>query len=607
MDLQFPELSPRYGEDPKTGSEPGWDTRYEASVRSWANAAYEEAEYDRNQSDELKHLGDYLNYIHGKQWSGNRPSYKSKPVNNKVWDNFWELVGLLTDIKPIMDVRSTNTDKPYQDAGPVINKGIKSWALNNDYDMTLALNIAYAILTTSFQKWQWNPELYNNQGDIESVPLGPNELLPLKAKKDVQSALAWIREEDVNLGWLKRRYPTRAHLVSPNRDGSTYTIKAQAPAHVPAMLWDMMNEGMRRMIGGQPQVKSSAFPTAKYREYWFKDYVTNTADVPVWMGQYNWKYKVNPGKPLYPRGRLICRASDVTLYDGPNPYFHGMYPFTMLRLNVVPWQIYGMSDIKNWINLQDILNQILAGVIDMIKRNVNPGFFAPKNAFSEAVWQGLDFSKPGEKAAYSQSATHEPKFAPAPVMPGYVLSVYQAIERTLDQQSGKAFANQLAGKKQVPGSDTLDSMNMMRTTHIRLKGRNIETFIRDGGQLIVPTMIQFYTEKRRLTLLGKDGRVVSDLDWDPGTMIPAGTAPDEFVKQFRFYVQPGSLLNTEKRQKIQDAMILRRGGDLSRKTLFRIIDEGLDADKEEQEILRERKAMVPALPVKGHGKKGAAV
>ena len=264
-----------------------------------------------------------------------------------------------------------------------------------------------------------------------------------------------------------------------------------------------------------------------------------------------------------------------------------------------------MSDVRHWISLQDILNQILAGIIDMIKRNVNPGFFAPKNAFSEAVWNTLDFSKPGERAAYSQQTTHEPKFAPAPVMPGYVMQVYSMIEKTLDQLVGRAMAQALAGKKQVPGSDTIESMNFMRTTSTRLKGRNIETFIRDSGTLMVPSALQFYTDRRRMALLGPNGMTSADFDWDPGTMVPSKIPPEEFVKGFRFFVQPGSLLNTEKNQKIMNARALRMSGDLSRKTFFRILDEGLDAEQEEKEILRERQAQVAVMPPKGHGgKKG---
>lgn len=591
------------GEDPKTGTEPSWDPLYERSVREWTNAAYEEAEYDRKKDPEIKKVGDYIDYIEGRQWKGNRPSYKSKPVNNKVADNFWETVGLLSDVKPIMDVRPTNSDKAYGEAGQVINKGIKSWALTSDWDLRLAYTIAYAVLTTGFHKYQWNPELHQGQGDMEAVPLGPNDLLLLKPKFDLQSSLAVIRDEEINLGWLKRRYPTRAHLIVPDATSSSYTIEAQAPAHIPPMLWDLMSEGMRRMIGGQAQTKTSAFPTARYREFWFRDFSTNTSNVPVYMGKYNWRYQVLPGRPLYPRGRLICKAGNVVLHDGPNPYWHGQYPFTMLRLNVVPWRLYGLSDVRQWIALQDILNQILAGIIDMIKRNVNPGFFAPKNAFSEAVWNNLDFSKPGERAAYNQQAVHEPKFAPAPVMPGYVMTVYSMIEKTLDQLVGRAMASALAGKKQVPGSDTIDSINSLRSTPIRLKGRNIETFMRDAGTLLVPSMLQFYTDKRRMTLLGPGGMTTADFDWDPGTMVPAGMNPEEFIKGFRFFVQPGSLLNSEKRQKIMDARALRMSGDLSRKTFFRIIDEGLDADQEEKEILRERKAMVPMIPPKGHGGK----
>lgn len=605
MDLHFPEVSARLGEDPKTGSDPAWDSRYENAARAWCNAAYEEAEFDQRNNQELKNLGDFIDYIEGRQWKGNRPSYKSKPVNNKINDNFWELIGLLTDIKPVMTVKSSNTNKQFLEAAPILNNGIKAWALNNDYDLRLGMTVAHAVLTTGFQKWQWNPDLEFGEGDIEALPLGPKDLLLLKPQHDLQSSLAVIRDTPVQLGWLKRRYPTRAHLVTPDRNGSSYTVEPEAPSHIPAMLWDLMSDGIKRTIGGNSQTKSSAFPMARYREFWFKDYSTNTSDADVWMGKFNWRYRVASGRPLYPRGRLICMGGNTILSDGPNPYWHGKYPFSMLRLNVVPWSSYGLSDVRQWMNLQDILNQILAGVIDMIKRAVNPGFFAPKNAFSEAVWQNLDFSKPGERVGYSQSAGHEPKFAPAPQMPGYILNVYQMIEKALDNLSGKAMANALAGKKQVPGSDGIESLQMMRATPIRLKGRNVETFMRDGGMMLVPNMIQFYTEKRRMTLLGQTGTASADFDWDPGTLVPAGIPPEQFVKGFRFYVQPGSLLNTDKRQKIQDAILLRRGREISRKTLFRVIDEGLDHTAEEKELAREQQAAPQAPPPKGKGGGGA--
>jgi hypothetical protein len=608
MDLKFPEVPARYGEDPKApGREPEWDSRYEAAVRQWTTAAYEEADLDRRSNEELKRLGQFIDYIEGQMWKGNRASYKSKPVNPKVGDNFWELHGLLTDIKPIMDVKSGNGDKAYVEAAAVINKGIRAWAYKNRYNARLALNVCWGILTSSFCKWQWNPDLAHEEGDLEAKVYGPKDVLLLKPDVDdpVQSSLCLIGERPVSLSWLKKKYPTRGHLAVADMKYSAYTTPTQAPAHVNSLLWDVMSPAVKYKIGGQPETKASSFPMALHQEFWFPDYQTNVSNVTVTMGKGNWKYEVKPMGRLYPRGRVITKAGGHVMEDQCNPYWHGQKPFTMLRLNVVPWSVYGSSDVKNWIHLQDIMNQILAGVLDMIKRAVNPGFFAPRNAFTETVWASIDFAKPGEKAAYSPNAAHEPKFAPAPNLPGYVMQAYQIVERALEQMSGKSAANQMMGKKQIPGSDGIEAIQMMRTTPVRVKSRNIEGFIEDGGNLMVPNMIQFYTEKRRMSMMGRSGTTDADFDWDPGTIIPAGTPPQEFIRAFNYHVKPGSLLATEKRGKIMDALQLRKQGDLDRKTLFRIIDEeGLDVEEVEKNLKKEMQEKIAMMPQKGgKGKK----
>lgn len=600
MDLRFPEVVARIGENE------AWSSSYEAAAREWTNAAYEEAELDRKGNEELKHLGKFIEYIEGQMWKGNRASYKSRPVNPKVGDNFWELHGLLTDIKPIMDVKSGNKDSKYQEAAEVINKGIRAWAFKNNYSGSLALSVCWAILTSSFCKWQWNKRLNHDKGDLEAVPLGPNDVLLLKPeiRDPVQSALCCIMERPVSLGWLKREFPTRGYLATADMKYSSYTTPTQAPPQISSLLWDVMNEGIKRKLGGQPVAKNSAFPMGVLQEFWFRDFTTNTSNSEIEMGKYNWKYKVKPGGLLYPRGRLICKAGGHVMADEPNPYWHGRYPFTMLRLNVVPWSVFGSSDVKNWIHLQDILNQILAGVIDMIKRAINPGFYAPRNAFSPTTWETLQFDQPGVKAAYSPNIAHEPKFVAAPVLPGYVMQTYQMIERAMETMSGKAAGNQMMGKKQIPGADGIEAIQSMRTTPVRGKSRNIETFIEAGGNLMVPNMIQFYDEPRRMSMMGRAGSTAADFDWDPGNMIPAGTKPEEFIRAFNYHVKPGSLLATEKRGKIADAMGLRRQGDLSRRTLYAIIDEeGLDVDQEEKYLKKEVQDKIALMPPKGKGKK----
>jgi len=63
--------------------------------------------------------------------SKRRPSYRSSPVDNRVWDLTWELVSTLTDIRPVFEVRETDPD----------NKAKKSLCHKIDADDALLVAI----------------------------------------------------------------------------------------------------------------------------------------------------------------------------------------------------------------------------------------------------------------------------------------------------------------------------------------------------------------------------------------------------------------------------------------------------------------------------------
>lgn len=601
----FPTLTPRYGVDPDNDREdynPG--DEYEKKTRYWLEASYEEAKYELSQNEEVKTVGRYVDYLLGKQWPAGRPTYRAAPVDNRIWRLMWELVALLTDIRPMFEIRaSENQYKPQAD---MLNNVTRSWWLNSDADMNLAMVIIYALLTTGYSKLCWNPELRNMEGDFEILPLGPNDILPLKARNQLQDAQAMIYQTVRPLGFFRNRYPLRGHLVQPDPAYSRYATTPDRPGHVPMMIYDSLSPAMKRILKGQDKVMESTYPEALYREFWIKDWTYNESNRTVLMGEKgtNWCYSVKPGERLYPRGRLLIMGGRVLLYDGPNPYWHGEFPFHAMRMNIVPWQFMGLSEFSPLLPLQDIINNVLAGVLDAVKKAVNPGFYAPKNAFGESQWTSLDWGMPGFKAAYSPQAAQKPEFAPAPVLPAFVLQVLGLASREMDQSSGIQAIDAALQKKQVPGFDTLESIKQAKQTPIRLKERNIEVFLRGMGSQNVWNIFQFYTAKRRMYMLGDKGLTFEDFDWDPGTCVPAGTRPEDHARRFQFLIKPGTLLNLDRDKKAMLFLRLRAEGDLSRKTLFAGLDVGLDQAEEEKELLRERTAGVPmVMPAKGHEKK----
>ena len=130
-------------------------------------------------------------------------------------------------------------------------------------------------------------------------------------------------------------------------------------------------------------------------------------------------------------------GGDVVLYDGPNPHWHGRFPFAALRINQIPWSWFGVSELRNQIPLQDVMNHLMAGILDMIKRAVAPPAQIASNAFPDAKLKNMDLNQPGLKAAYNAAAGPNPiQYAPVPQLPQYVFQALNWAKAELSDQTG---------------------------------------------------------------------------------------------------------------------------------------------------------------------------
>ncbi len=581
---------------------------YSAQIRQFCNSAYEEAKRNNEDAEEMKQMNTYLDYLSGMQWKGQVPAHRAKPVTNRMRRLFWETVGLLTDIRPIFEVHAIDKTEIYSRTQDILNRITRAWALMTNFDVKLSMVTMYAMLSTGYAKIEWDPFADSGRGDIVILPVSPLSLLQLGADNDIQEAELVIYRRVVTLEFLRRKYPLTGYAVQPDANYSKFEMNSSAPAHISPQLFMSLSPGMRRKIGQAAEQTFSVFPKAELREFWLRDSTVNKSNKPVLVGKKdtNWCYEVQPNQPLYPRGRVIVMANNVILDDQPNPYWHGRYPFAMLRLQAVPWQFHGESVIKPWMSMQDVINQIIGGVLNMVKLAVSPPLLAPKNAFSPEAWKGLDMSRPNEKAQYSANSPHRPEFRPPPNVPAYVLQLNSIVSQEMDMSSGASAVADAARKKQIPSGDSLEQLQNARNTPIRMMGRSIEGFIGDLGMLFIPCVLQFYTAERRVELLGSQGMTPADFDASPGTLVPAGMEPEAYARKFKFKIERGSLLSTQRMERVNYAMKLYMAKAMSLRELYRILDINVDVDRMIQEMLEEAKlrAVVSPTPAKGQKKAG---
>jgi hypothetical protein len=563
--------------------------------RDWLGAALDEADSFQRDSRELQDLPRDILYLMGDQWPTRRPSYKASPVNNRLLRSMEATVAILTDISPDYEVKAN--DDTFDDQAKLLTKTIKYWWKKNDVDFQLAMAVIYAYLTTGFLRIVWNRLAANGKGDFQVFPLSPYDLKPIGPAHNFQDWEGCIYEAIRPVAWFRRNFPGPGSLVTPDLNLTRYAKPLQRPrANMGMSQFEMLSPQAQRWIGQPREFGESALAQSWYREFWVRDYSINTSGNIVKMGTpgSNWYYEVKPNGPLYPRGRLIITGgADLTvMYDGPNYFWHGRFPFIPIRLKPVPWQFYGLSELRTKIPLQDIVNTILAGVLDMIKKAVNPPLLFPDNAFSDAVKNQLDPSMPNAKIGYNPMAASPPEYGNPPIVPSYVQNTLMYTQNEQDDDSGLLDLGGLARKKVTPAGDTLQGLKESQQTIMRLRGRYITLAIRDLGEQMTPNIIQFYPLGRRMWLFGRHGVTYQDV-WDSSkaTMIPVGRNPSDHAASFPFEIMDSSLLNLNKNDDQMLAMALRRQGDMDRETLFQKLDLSQIYEQVERNLEKEHAQM----------------
>jgi hypothetical protein len=556
----------------------------------WCDSIYDEASVELNQNEEIVNIDKHIKYLMGKQWPDKRPTYKASPVANRTWPNLIQLVSYLTDIRQSFEVQAKN--RQYNDTSRKINDMAKSWFIDQDVDMTTAMVIIYSALTVGYARQVWNQELNGGEGDIELTACGPLDVIPIKPSHTLQGAYGLIYEKPMPLSWFAQNYPLFGDLVQPDEQYSRYRGKSSTFSQ--QSFW-YLGAAYRRLFGlSENPTVSSGIPMGRYREFWLRDYSVNTSSNDVYVGDMSKGigYMVKPRGRLYPRGRLVITGGKVGLYDGPNPHWHGRFPFAALRINQVPWQWPGISEFRNQVPMQDVMNNILAGILDMVKKAVNPPVSAPLNAFSESMRKTMDPNMPGARLYYNPSAGQPPTWSQVAQLPGFVFQTLMYAREELTNQTGFIDQGSLSSKKIIPSADTMEQLGQSQQTLVRLKVRYIEAFFREIGEQYIANSFQYYRTSRRILTAGMGGLMWTDWTWNPSEICPEPLDLTQHWKTFKWTILPGSLLKSSRDSEKAVAMNMRRQGDMDRRNLFKVMDMEPLIDSVEQNLKAEGKDVI---------------
>ena len=555
----------------------------DSRVLGWLREAIQEG--DRlNQSDpSYDKFEQGLRYVGGEQRldpSADRIPYLPRIQINQTRKAVQAHTSALTDIKPLFGYKTPN--KAYEFQSHLLNQLTVAWWVNTMADLELGNCVKYALAGgTGDLKVEWDPSagLGGNHALIASDPRDTLAVRPSQ-QRNLQLWQGVVLREEHTVNVLRNLFPAKAYLFKDSPDSLLDTLKGRFRRVVTAIISPAADtlSGLNRATHSS---KARSGQTLLYRCY-LNDQTRNLTNKPVTMGDpnSNWAYVVQPGDYLYPRKRLIVATPDAIISDGPNPYWHGMFPVTRLKLWELPWHFLGLSILHDLFPIQDAINETANDIKLGLKQHMEPQIAFDRTAVSEATMKLYDPRKPGARIKLNPTAGEGFKKLEGP--PPQVLQLghelLQSLIGTFQDLAGVANLQQLLELRQLPSGDTLRQYYEALTPELRQEGRMLEAFLRDVGEMTKVNTFQFMSAKKRVMLLGDAGLALNDFDYDPDTLVPALTPEDPgytkeldkalprdrraqfFHQQFIFTVAPNSILAMHAQEEKMTRLQLARMG-----------------------------------------------
>jgi hypothetical protein len=532
---------------------------------------------------------------------------------NQTSKAFFDMASGMTDIKPFWEYRTYN--KRFEDQCSIYGHLSEHTWITRQMDMSFFNCVQYAISCgTSYLEPYWDTAIE----DFRAEAWDPRDVLPIRPtpSPSIQDCYGVITRKARTVNHLRYlakvvyERPDLLKYIQADRDG-TASGASLRNTRVGALLQKLGDSPFKqRLFGDSSQRDVPRVPMADLFTVYVDDQTENESSKDVHMGAFdkdgkpknNWSYTVAPGDRLYPRKRMIvfCSGLPEPFYDGPSPWWHGLYPYPKLTLDPVPWSFLGKAPLWDLLPLNKALNRLLRVYDDWCERLARPDVWADKTVISEHGINKIDTRRAGKRIRVNPTTGKSGlQFVGPDPLPADFWKGIEYYEAKIKELSGSQDLSSMMKMGQMPSPDTVEQLMEAMSLTWRMRSRVIEVFMREYAQMMAYNFAQFYTLPRRMTILGASGVTKEDFDFDPGSLVPDFVDPEdfnddgtvnqkaldrgplprldrskEFLRQFSFHVAPGSLLAASEMQKKMLMLQLSRAGLVDHWTLMDTLGVG---------------------------------
>lgn len=553
----------------------------QSRVLGWVREAVQEGDHFLKQQIGYNLVEPTIRMILGNDRGELRSGELSQVVDNEFGNIALQLSAALTDVKPSWEFKTANP--AYERQSTILNKLSYHWWLMRRIDRVFNDAIKYALAAGSgYIHTVWDPTIQ----DLVSYAEHPLDVLPIRPSpggQSIQDCFAVIIRREKTVNELRARWPHKASEIKATRDGSDANPEDQnAAARIIQALnkspWTRYREFLSKAVAN---FAGGVIPVTDQYTCYIHDPSINRSSETRLMGPWNaegtsplvnWAYDVKPGQKLYPRGRTVVATPLVTLYDGPSNQWHPQFPISKLTLDSWPYPKawLGKSPLWDIIDDQRSLNRAQRAIDDHVEKFVGPDL---------VVDQSTGLSQKSIDAIDTRKARGKFKRRPGPgkgfellypqALPSEIILRPSTLIERMRSKAGVSAVDAILRLQQLPEAETIEKLMEASTGPIRARSRELEGFMREFAMQRAYDFTQFYTVGQRIAIMGADGIVIEDFDYDPHSLVPDHIGNDfddvgnlksefrefirprldrasDFLRYFTYHVTPGSLLKSAK-------------------------------------------------------------
>lgn len=568
-------------------------------VLGWLIEAEDEGDRINRDDPNYEKIDTAMRFVAGDQRTNtrrDRPGYLPWITLNESRKSVQAHTSTLTDLKPLFQYKTDN--EKFQFQGHILNKRTVAWWVTRMTDMALGGVIKYALVGgTGDMGVEWDPYI-GNWGDNVWIPRDPRDTVPIRPgnQRDLQMWQGVELREELPINVLRVKWPTKQHLfLKPSPDGVLGKLRGRLSSIAHSLQRPVGDTlaGLDDNVQAKPRLPRGGVIV---RRTYLTDLTRNMTPEPLTMGTpgTNWAYVVKPGDLLYPRKRLIVWTETGIIYDGPNPYWHGMYPVARLTLWDLPWMRLGVSIISDTLPLQNLINETVSNIAVGLDKWMAPTVKFDRQAVSENFMKLYDPRRKNTRvklnAGFGEGFAHVD--GPDPQVLALAHQFLNDMIAKHNDLTSTTNLEALLQLRQIPGADTIQKFQDAMTPQIRQEARQLEAFLRTPAEMVKVNWFQYETKAHRIAMGGQAASTLEDFDMDPDTLVPAMQKGDKdyvqeldasltreqraqwFHKQFVFTVAPNSLIALNAAETKMTHFQLSRQGFMDFWTLLEMLEIG---------------------------------